>query len=252
MKLGEKGNMRFNRFLAKCGLGSRRKVEELITTGQIIINGTKCTDLAYIVDVESDEVSYLGKRLKLPTDEHYIILNKPTGYVVSQSDEYSRNTVYDLLPESFANLPYAGRLDRNSEGLLLFTGDGELIRRLTHPSYKIEKTYRVRVAPPLAKAEIDALRAGVEIDGKKSSSAKVYVKSKSEESMTLRIVISEGRKRQIRRMISAVGSSVKSLRRVQFGNIRLDDLPSGRWRPLFENEVRALYRSVDLKQDKRF
>lgn len=243
--------MRLNKYLAKCGLGSRRKVEELILDGVIIINGEKCRDLAYTVDVENDEIRYLGKKLKLPESDFYLILNKPSGYVVSQSDEFRRNTVYDLLPANFKSLPYAGRLDKASEGLLLFSSDGELIRRLTHPSFKIEKTYKLRVAPPLRKAQIESLRSGVEIEGRMSLPAKVYVKSKSDESMELRIIITEGRKRQIRNMITAVGSSVKNLRRVQFGTIKLDDLPVGRWRPLLDEEVRALYRSVELKQNKK-
>ncbi len=242
--------MRINKYLAKCGLGSRRKVEEFISGGLIFVNGKKCTDLAYRVDTENDEIRYKGKLLKLPEDDFYLILNKPSGYVVSQSDEYNRKTVYDLLPEGFKSLPYAGRLDKASEGLLLFSSNGELIRRLTHPSFEIEKTYRVRVEPPLRKAQIDALRKGVEIEGRMSLPAKIYVKGKGEESMELRIIITEGRKRQIRNMIAAVDSSVKNLRRVQFGTIRLDNLPSGRWRPLLENEVRALYRSVNLKQNK--
>lgn len=236
-------SIRLNRFLADCGLGSRRKVESLITEGAISINGEVCRDLSQTVDPDTDRVVHAGKELKANSDKIYIILNKPMGYVVSQQDEYSRKTVYDLLPEQFASLPYAGRLDKNSEGLLLFTNDGELIKKLTHPSHKVEKVYRVWVEPKLRRSAILSLREGVEIEGGKTHSAKVYVKSESEESMLLKLVITEGRKRQIRHMIEAVGGKVKSLRRVQFGPIILGDLPPGRWRPLLLPEIRALLKA---------
>jgi hypothetical protein len=124
--------MRLNRYLALCGLGSRRKVEALITRGLVSVNGVVQKDLATVIDPAADEMRYMGKVISPKDEKIYIILNKPTGYVVTQKDEYDRKTVYDLLPEKFANLPYAGRLDKNSEGLLLFTDDGELIKRLTH------------------------------------------------------------------------------------------------------------------------
>lgn len=240
--------IRLNRYLADCGLGSRRKVESLITDGKISINGATSRDLAQTVDPSTDQVSCEGKILKADDNKIYLILNKPAGYVVSQKDEYERKTIYNLLPEQFASLPYAGRLDKNSEGLLLLTNDGELIKRLTHPSHKVEKVYRVRVAPKLKRYAILALREGVEIEGGKTQSAQVYIKSENEESQLLKISITEGRKRQIRHMIEAVGSKVKNLRRVQFGPILLGDLPSGRWRPLLEPEVRSL--QIAARQNK--
>lgn len=236
-------SIRLNRFLADCGLGSRRKVESLITDGMISINGSICRDLSRTVDPEADRVEYAGKSLKAATEKIYIIINKPMGYVVSQKDEYDRKTVYSLLPDKFANLPYAGRLDKNSEGLLLLSNDGELIKRLTHPSHKVEKVYRVWVEPKLKRSAILALRDGVEIEGGKTQSAQVFVKSENEDSMLLKITITEGRKRQVRHMIEAVGGKVKSLRRVQFGPIILGDLPLGRWRPLLIPEVRALQKA---------
>ncbi|HCM15296.1 MAG TPA: ribosomal large subunit pseudouridine synthase B [Candidatus Cloacimonas sp.] len=232
--------MRLNRYLALCGLGSRRKVEALITRGLVSVNGVVQKDLATVIDPAADEMRYMGKVISPKDEKIYIILNKPTGYVVTQKDEYDRKTVYDLLPEKFANLPYAGRLDKNSEGLLLFTDDGELIKRLTHPSHKVEKISRVRLEPKLSKAAILKLREGVEIEGGITQSAKVYVKSSTDTDMLLRIGITEGRKRQLRYMIEAVGGKVKHLRRVQFGPIVLGDLPVGRWRPLLPVELRGL------------
>lgn len=236
--------VRLNRFLADSGLGSRRKVEELITGGEISVNGAVCTDLACQVDPSQDEVRYQGKALSAE-NKVFLVLNKPMGYVVSQKDEFSRKTVYDLLPMEYSHVPYAGRLDKNTEGLLLFCNDGVLIKQLTHPSHKVEKVYRVEIEPKLSRAGIESLRRGVLIEGGTTQSAGVFVKTQSETGMTLKVVISEGRKRQIRLMIEAVGSKVKALKRVQFGPLYIKDLPVGRWRPLSELEIRALYRAAE-------
>ncbi len=233
--------LRLNRFLADCGLGSRRKVEALVTEGRIKVNGKVCTELGIQIDPAVDKVEADGKELSAITKKVYLILNKPRGYVVSQSDELGRQTVYDLLPESAAGMAYAGRLDKNSEGLLLFTNDTSLINQLTHPSHKVEKVYRVEIDRPLKYKELELLRSGVEIEGGITLPAGIYVKSESEKSMSLKVVITEGRKRQIRQMIEAVGARVRSLKRVQFGPIHLGDLPTGRWRRLEMMEVRALF-----------
>ena len=235
--------VRLNRFLADCGLGSRRGVETLITDGKISVNGTICKDLASQVDPSQDEVRYQGKILSIEK-KTYLVLNKPMGYVVSQKDEFDRKTVYDLLPDEFANLPYAGRLDKNTEGLLLFCNDGTLIKQLTHPSYEVEKVYRVQIEPKISLTAIEKLRQGVVIDGGLTQSAGVFVKSQSNTGMSLKVVISEGRKRQIRLMIKAVGARVINLKRVQFGPLFIKDLPVGRWRPLTADEVRALYKTA--------
>lgn len=235
--------VRLNRFLADCGLGSRRGVETLITDGKISVNGTICKDLASQVDPSQDEVRYQGKILSIEK-KTYLVLNKPMGYVVSQKDEFDRKTVYDLLPDEFTNLPYAGRLDKNTEGLLLFCNDGTLIKQLTHPSYEVEKVYRVQIEPKISLTAIEKLRQGVVIDGGLTQSAGVFVKSQSNTGMSLKVVISEGRKRQIRLMIKAVGARVINLKRVQFGPLFIKDLPVGRWRPLTADEVRALYKTA--------
>lgn len=248
-KLGKE--LRLNRFLADCGLGSRRKTEELILSGKVMVNGQICTELSKTIDVEKDEVSYEGKVIKPSEEKLYLILNKPAGYVVSQKDEYDRKTVYELLPDEYRNLPYAGRLDKNSEGLLLFSNDGDMINKLTHPKNMVEKVYRVSIEPPLKRKEIQALRDGVMIEGGITQRAKVYVKSQTDEGMTLRIIIYEGRKRQIRQMIEAVGAKVISLRRVQFGPLILKDLPKGRWRPLLPAEIHFLRKVINQKENIR-
>jgi len=238
--------IRLNRFLADCSLGSRRKAEELITSGRVKVNGQVCQDLSVHICDPEDMVEVDGKRVSASREKLYLILNKPRGYVVSRSDELGRQTVYDLLPEKAANMPYAGRLDKNSEGLLLFTNDTALINLLTHPSHKVEKVYRVVIDRALTKKDLDLLRSGVEIEGGITLPAGVYVKSSGEGSMSLKIVITEGRKRQIRQMIEAVGGKVRSLKRVQFGPIMLKDLPAGRWRALDTMEVRALFSAQTL------
>lgn len=239
LKSGE--GLRLNRYLADCGLGSRRKVETLITSGRISLNGMVCTDLAQRVEPAKDRVTLDGKAISANLEKQYIILNKPRGYVVSQSDELGRQTIYELLPEKSRQLAYAGRLDKNSEGLLLLTNDTALINLLTHPNYKVEKVYKVDIDRPLHKRELDSLRRGVEIEGGPTLPAGIYVKAETENSMSLKVVITEGRKRQIRQMIEAVGAKVRLLKRLQFGPLKLKDLPTGRWRKLEPGEVRALF-----------
>lgn len=247
LKPGE--GLRLNRFLADCGLGSRRKVEELILAGEIMVNGAVCLDLAQRI-LPTDTVKYQGTKLEKATEKIYLVLNKPTGFVVSSSDEYGRKTVYDLLPEAYRHLPYAGRLDRNSEGLLFFCSEGDLINKLTHPSYEVEKVYKVIIFGRLNKEKLEQLRHGVMIEGGLSKSAGVFVKEVSAEESELKLVISEGRKRQIRQMIEAVGARVKSLKRMQFGPLKLKDLPSGRWRILSKSEINSLYQAVAVKPEK--
>ncbi len=238
--------LRLNRFLADCGLGSRRKVEELITDGRILVNKEVCTDLSRRIEPGRDEVSLKGKGpLELRQHQIYLMLNKPRGYVVTKKDEFNRQTIYDLLPSDAGDLRYAGRLDKDSEGLLLLTTDGELIDRLTHPRNKVEKVYKAEINRRLSKKELDTLRQGVVIDGGLTRSAGVFVKASTECGMTLKLVLTEGRKRQIRMMIEAVGAKVTQLKRLQFGPLHLKELPPGRWRPLTPGEVRALKHATE-------
>jgi|BioPla2DNA2_1021312.scaffolds.fasta_scaffold02196_16 23S rRNA pseudouridine2605 synthase len=234
------GEMRLNRFLALHGYGSRRKADELIKAGRVSLNGTICTELATRVDPASDKVSVDGVEIKASGEKLYLILNKPKGYVVTHSDEKQRSTIFELLPPEAKDMKYAGRLDKNSEGLLLLTNDGELINRLTHPSFKVEKVYKALIAPPINKKSIQMLRRGVPIQAGTTAPAGVYVKGQKEGSMVLKIVIHEGRKRQIRQMIEAVGSKVMNLKRLQFGPLMLKNLPLGHWRPLTPAEIRSL------------
>ncbi|HPV14094.1 MAG TPA: pseudouridine synthase [Candidatus Cloacimonadota bacterium] len=234
------GEMRLNRYLALHGYSSRRKAEELIKAGRVSLNGEICTELATKVDPATDKVSVDGMEIKSSGEKLYLILNKPKGYVVTHSDEMQRPTIFDLLPPEAKGMNYAGRLDKNSEGLLLLTNDGELINRLTHPSFKVEKVYKAVITPPINKKSIQMLRQGVPIQAGTTAPAGVFVKEQKEGSMVLKIVIYEGRKRQIRQMIEAVGSKVMNLKRLQFGPITLKNLPLGHWRPLTPGEIRSL------------
>jgi 23S rRNA pseudouridine2605 synthase len=212
----------------------------LIRRGEVLVNGEVCTDLGRRIDPERDRVTHKGAKLEPSGKKTYLMLNKPRGYVVTRSDEYERQTIYGLLPEDAGNLRYAGRLDKNSEGLLLMTNDGEMINKLTHPSHKVEKVYKVDINRNLGKRELDSLRKGVQIEGGQTQPAGVFVKSSTENSMTLKMVITEGRKRQIRQMVEAVGARVTHLKRLQFGPLVLKDLPVGRWRYLTPGEIRSL------------
>ncbi len=236
--------MRINRFLAQANLGSRRQVEEYISRGKVTVNGKICQDLSTQIDTANDIVTYDNKVVHIQNELIYIMLNKPLDYVVTKSDEYGRKTVYDLLPEFARALNPVGRLDMDSEGLLILTNDGDLANQITHPRYKLEKVYKVEVQGNLTKDAIEKLRLGVEIEGIKTQSARVFVKSHVGDHFILRITIREGKKRQIRRMVEAVNCKVLHLKRLQIGDINLDKLPIGMWRFLKPTEIISLKRSI--------
>lgn len=235
--------IRLNRYLAMLGLGSRRKVEDLITTGHIQVNHEPVSDPGCQVLPDEDSISLDGKLLKPPEDKVYIMLHKPPGYLVSDGDPFHRKTVFDLLPNLPFRLFHVGRLDYQSEGLLLITNDGEMANAILHPSKKLPKIYRVTVSGVIGKEELKLLQKGVDIgDDHPTMPARVFVKKRSKESTVLRITIHEGRKRQIRRMMKAVGHNVLKLKRLQIGELRLGSLPPGMWRFLEPSELRSLRR----------
>jgi pseudouridine synthase len=229
--------IRLNKFLAEAGLGSRRKVEELITGGRVFVNGVKVTELGTQVDPNDDAVELDGKPVKTAERKVYILMNKPRSYVVTRQDEFERKTIYKLLPDFAQNCVSAGRLDKDSEGLLLITNDGEVVQALTHPTHKVGKMYKVEVDRPLYKKQLEDLRRGVVIEGYKTKPAGVFVRSNKEGKVVLKMVISEGKKRQIRYMIEAVGRKVIALRRIQIGEIELGKLPAGMWRLCSRQEI---------------
>lgn len=232
--------IRLNKFLAEAGLGSRRKVEELIITGKISVNGEIVTDLSTQVNPNKDKVIALGKPVSIESKKVYLLLNKPKSYVVTKQDEFDRKTIYKLLPDFAANCVSAGRLDMDTEGLLLITNDGDLVQALTHPTKNVEKVYRVEVDLPLSKRQLDDLRHGVIIEGYRTKSAGVFVKSNKSGDVVLKMVISEGKKRQIRLMLESIGRKVINLKRIQIGEIELGKLPVGMWRLCSHSEVNYL------------
>ena len=233
---------RLQKLLASAGVGSRRACEDLIRAGRVEVNGEVVTKLGTQVDPDRDRISLDGREVASPFERVTILLNKPSGYVSTCADERGRPTVLDLLPEGVGRVHPIGRLDMDTEGLLLLTNDGDLTYRLTHPKFEVEKEY---VAEVEGVPSLDALRRlsqGIEIDGRRSAPATVSVESAANGRAVVRLQIHEGRKRQVKRMLQAVGHPVRKLRRVRVGPIQLGNLPLGETRALSGKEVEALQR----------
>ena len=226
--------MRLNRFLAAAGIGSRRHCDELIAAGRVTINGKVCTNFSAQPGAR-DHVKVDG-RLVRAAPALTVMLHKPAGFVSTRKDEHARGTVFDLLPQKFSRLFNIGRLDAQTEGLLLLTNDGDLAQALTHPRYETDKEYEVTLDQPWDPALAAKLLQGIFLDGQRARIARLH----SISATRLRVVLQQGINRQIRRMFEAVGYRVKHLVRVRLGNLRLADLPCGHWRPLTKRELRSL------------
>ena len=226
--------MRLAKYLAHAGVASRRAAERLIAAGRVTVEGEVVTDPARDVDADL-EVALDGEPVRAERRVVYAV-NKPRGVVSTAADTHGRPTVIDLIPAEARRLYPVGRLDADSTGLLLLTNDGELANLLTHPRYEVEKVYRARVKPNLRAAAVDALRAGVELEDGPARAARVRQVS----SEVLEIAVTEGRKRQVRRMCEAVGHRVVELERVRFGSLRLGPLAPGAHRRLRPDEVEEL------------
>lgn len=233
--------MRLNRFLAAAGVGSRRECDELIAAGRVRINGRVCTDFSTQPD-ERDHVKVDGKLVHLERATT-IALHKPPGFVSTRRDPHARETIFDLLPPKFPRLFNIGRLDAQSEGLLLLTNDGDLAQLLTHPRFKIEKEYEVTLDRKWDGAHAEKLLRGIFLDGQRAQIARLH----SIGPTRLRVVLRQGINQQIRRMFYAVGYEVKRLVRVRIGNLRLSDLPRGHWRALSKSELEDLKRRSQIK-----
>lgn len=232
---------RLQKFMAECGVASRRKCEELIEQGKVKVNG----HVAHIgdkVNPKKDIVTVKGKRINKEERMYYIMLNKPRGYVTTVSDELGRKTVMDLV-ECEARVYPVGRLDKDSEGLLILTNDGSFANALTHPKHNYAKVYRVTVRPSVNDEILNQLRTGIEIDGRKTAPCDVNVISEEEGRVVLEFILREGRNRQIRRMCEAVNLEVARLKRISIGPVKLGRLQTGKTRRLTDNEVKKLLRS---------
>ena len=226
--------MRLNRYLAAAGIGSRRKCDELISAGLVTINGRICTDFSAQPSAR-DHVKVNGKLVHadLPFT---IMLHKPAGFVSTHGDPHARDTIFDLLPKKFPRLFNVGRLDTQSEGLLILTNDGDLAQRVIHPRYKIEKEYEVALDRKWDASLAPKLLRGIFLDGKRAQLAKLRPIAPAK----LRVVLRQGINRQIRRMFEALDYGVIHLVRTRIGNIRLGDLPRGNWRILSKREIESL------------
>lgn len=226
--------MRLNRYLAAAGVGSRRHCDELIAAGRVRINGEVCTDFS-AQPGERDHVKVDG-RLVHVDPPLTIMLHKPAGFVSTRKDPHARDTIFDLLPANFGKLFNIGRLDAQSEGLLLLTNDGNLAQRLTHPRYKIDKEYEVTLDKAWNPELTLKLTKGITLDGERARIERVHAMT----STKLHVVLRQGINRQIRRMFEAVGYRVKRLVRLRVGPLRLGDLPRGHWRILSKRELQGL------------
>lgn len=231
--------MRLQKYLAACGVASRRRAEEMIQAGLVQVNGVTVREMGVQVG-EGDVVAVEGRPVAPETDKRYVLYYKPVGEVTTVSDPEGRPTVLDHFRDFPVRLYPVGRLDFDSEGLLLLTNDGDLTNRLTHPRHEVEKRYIARVSNQVGAAELTRLRAGVMLDGRKTAPAKVSVLREDPFSTDLLITLHEGRNRQIRRMVEAVGHQVVRLKRVQYGTVTLGNLQRGQWRELSPEEVASL------------
>lgn len=237
---------RLQKILARAGFGSRRAAETLIAAGRVTVDGEVAT-LGMRADPEAQRVAVDGTPIRLRPVTLTIALHKPAGYVVTANDEQGRATIYDLLTAPPPNLRYVGRLDQQTEGLLLLTTDGELAHRLTHPRWGVEKVYEATVAGTPPSSALDQLRRGLALEDGPTAPARVDVVSSSAGRSVLRIAIHEGRNRQVRRMFDAIGSPAKRLVRTAVGPITLEGLARGETRELSLGELRALREAVDLR-----
>ncbi len=230
--------MRLNRFLAAAGLGSRRQCDELIAAGRVTVNGQLCTDFSTQID-ERTHVK-VDHKLVRQKESLTILLHKPAGFVSTRRDPHATDTIYDLLPPKFSRLFNIGRLDAQTEGLLLLTSDGDLAQHLTHPRYKVEKEYEVTLNKIWDPRLAENLRRAIFLDGKRARLTRVQPCGPNR----LRVVLEQGLNRQIRRMFYAIGYDVKRLVRTRIGHLRLGDLTRGGWRPLTKSELANLGRST--------
>ena len=238
---------RLQKYLASCGVASRRAAERLIEAGRVKVNGSVVSELGSRVDPGLDRVEVDGREVRPPTGMVYLAVNKPPGYISTVADTHGRRTVVELVPQLGRLFP-VGRLDADSEGLLLMTNDGELANRLMHPRYGCDKEYRALVDRPLDRAAIERLRQGVELeDGPTGPAEAELEKTLPSGQAWLRVTLREGRRRQVRRMLAAVGATVERLQRVRIGPLELRDLPRGASRPLSRSEIAALRSCVAVE-----
>lgn len=242
--------VRLQKYLAESGVASRRKSEELIEQGKVKVNG-RVAMIGDKVDPKRDTVTVSGKKIVKTKNHIYVVLHKPRGFITTMSDEKDRKCVAELIKDVEGRVYPVGRLDKDSEGMLLFTNDGAFANAMTHPTKHVPKTYRVTVRPSINEEQITALTQGVIIEDRKTAPAEVRVITKEEGRVVLEIILYEGRNRQIRKMCEEVGLEVARLKRTAIGSIKLGMLKQGAWRHLTEDEVRKLMIAAGLERKKK-
>ena len=233
------GTIRLQKHLAECGIASRRKSEELIEQGKVKVNGVKAK-IGDKINPRKDMVFVDGRKITKDKTKHYIMLYKPRGFITTMSDEMGRKCVAELIADVDTRIYPIGRLDRESEGLLLFTNDGEFANAMTHPTKHVPKTYRVTIRPDITDDQITKMMTGMMIDGKKTMPADVKVLTKEPNRVVIEIIICEGRNRQIRKMCEELGLDVARLKRTAIGTVKLGMLPQGKHRELTDEEIKRL------------
>lgn len=245
-----KNEVRLQKFMAECGVASRRKCEDLIAAGKVKVNG-HVASIGDKINPKKDIVAVHGKKINKSEKMYYIMLNKPRGYVTTVSDELGRKTVMELVRDIHARIYPVGRLDRDSEGLLLLTNDGSFANAMTHPRHEFSKVYRVTVRQKVSDSALNNLRSGIELDGRKTAPCEVTVLTEEENRTVLEFIIHEGRNRQIRRMCEAEELEVARLKRTAIGSLKLGMLGVGKWRELSDSEVTKLLRSSSRSEESR-
>ncbi len=233
--------IRLQKYLAECGIASRRKAEELILQGKIRVNGKIVTELGTKIMPQIDKVFYNDKEIHRQEELIYILLNKPIGYVTTVKDQFNRDSVLDLIKTNKRLVP-VGRLDMYTSGALILTNDGDFVYKVTHPKHEIEKTYTVTIKGIIKREEVEKLRKGVKIEDYITKPAKVKILKTDEEknSSRLEIIIHEGKNRQVRKMCEAIGHKVLALHRSKIAGIGVKDIPLGKWRYLNSKEVQRI------------
>lgn len=236
--------VRIQKFLSRAGRASRREAERMMQQGRVRVNGQVVTELGTRVDPDRDRVEVDGA---LVTEEplRWYAFHKPAGVLTTRSDPHGGRTVYDELPGDFSGLSYVGRLDRDAEGLLLMTNDGDLAHSIQHPSGEVEREYWIEAAGTVNEGALGALTKGVRLEDGVARAARARLLDAGGVVSHLTLVLTEGRKREVRRMMSEVGHHVLRLRRIRYGPVRLGELPPGGWRPLTADEVRRLRELAD-------
>jgi len=240
---------RLQKILAKAGIASRRKAEELIRQGKVTVDGRVVTEMGIQVDPEQQRIEFDGKPVTVEEKKVYVLLHKPAGYVSTVHDPQGRPIVTELIKGIQERIFPVGRLDLDTEGALLLTNDGELAQKILHPSHEVNKTYRAIVKGKPSKKKVEMLSRGIDIDGRKTWPALVKVLSTGVRETTLQITIHEGRKRQVRKMCEAVGHPVLKLKRMAYGKLKLGNLAPGKFRFLSKKDLQSIFGAPVIKPE---